>query len=208
MDLTLAEAVMDIIRANTPLALRAAALQLEGRLGRGIEALRDGVLETVANLEAWIDFPEEGIDPASGRELLAKISSLEKATASLLSTACASGGGACTTTDWCLEGCGSGGDRALFRECGGGDTGKNQQGFRAVGRAMGFGGGAKSGLPGASLGRRTFAGTSGLLEGEKFGSGGGRGDGTRLVGLEAEKSVGCGVGFTGVSAITEFGGGN
>jgi len=87
MDLTQAEAVMDIIRARTPLALRAAALQLEGRLGRGIEALRDGVLEAVAHLEAWIDFPEEGIDPASGRELLAKISSLEKATASLLSTA-------------------------------------------------------------------------------------------------------------------------
>ena len=73
---------------------------------------------------------------------------------------------------------------------------------------MGFGGGAKSGVPGASLGRRTFTWTGGLLEGEKFGSGGGRGDGTRLVGLEAEKSVGCGIGFAGVSACTEFGGGH
>lgn len=87
IDLTRAEAIMDIIRARTAPALRAAALQLEGRLGTEILALRDEVLGIVAHVEAWIDFPEEGIDPATGRLLEKKINaSLARANA-LLSTA-------------------------------------------------------------------------------------------------------------------------
>lgn len=87
IDLTRAEAIMDIIRARTAPALRAAALQLEGRLGKEIMALRDTVLEVVAHIEAWIDFPEEGIDPATGRHLLAKINAALERTERLLSTA-------------------------------------------------------------------------------------------------------------------------
>ena len=87
IDLTRAEAIMDIIRARTPLALRAAAQQLEGRLGSEILFLRDSALETVAHLEAFIDFPEEGIDPATGRLLLEKIQNLLIRTSTLLSTA-------------------------------------------------------------------------------------------------------------------------
>ena len=87
IDLTRAEAIMDIIRARTAPALRAAALQLEGRLGKEIMALRDTVLEVVAHIEAWIDFPEEGIDPATGRHLLAKINAALERTQRLLSTA-------------------------------------------------------------------------------------------------------------------------
>jgi len=66
LDLTQAEAVMDLISAQTPRAARAAAEQLEGRLGIEIHALRSELLECVAHLEAFIDFPEEGIDPESG----------------------------------------------------------------------------------------------------------------------------------------------
>lgn len=87
MDLTRAEAVMDIIRARTPLALRAAARQLEGRLGDKILTLRDAILGTVAHLEAWIDFPDEDIDPASGLALLEQIHSSLAAIDSLLATA-------------------------------------------------------------------------------------------------------------------------
>ena len=87
IDLTRAEAIMDIIRARTAPALRAAALQLEGRLGKEILALRDTVLEVVAHIEAWIDFPEEGIDPATGSHLLAKINAAIERTERLLSTA-------------------------------------------------------------------------------------------------------------------------
>lgn len=87
IDLTRAEAIMDIIRARTPLALRAAALQLDGRLGSEILTLRGQVMEIVAHIEAWIDFPEEGINPATGRMLAEKISSTLAQTRNLLSTA-------------------------------------------------------------------------------------------------------------------------
>jgi len=87
IDLTRAEAIMDIISARTAPALRAAAHQLEGRLGKEILALRDTVLEVVAHIEAWIDFPEEGIDPLTGHNLLAKINAALERTERLLSTA-------------------------------------------------------------------------------------------------------------------------
>ena len=60
MDLTQAEAVMDVIRASTSLALRAAEEQLSGRLGREVEEIRSHLLRTVAHVEAYIDFPDEG----------------------------------------------------------------------------------------------------------------------------------------------------
>ncbi|MCK9589553.1 MAG: tRNA uridine-5-carboxymethylaminomethyl(34) synthesis GTPase MnmE, partial [Terrimicrobiaceae bacterium] len=87
LDLTQAEAVMDLISAKTPPAMRAAAEQLQGRLGGEVSGIRAGILETVAHLEAWIDFPEEGIDPATGTLLLEKISSVIARIESLLSTA-------------------------------------------------------------------------------------------------------------------------
>ena len=73
MDLTQAEAVMDLIGAQTDLALRAATEQLEGRLGELLRELRDRLIEVLAHIEAFIDFPDEDIDPATGGALLAKI---------------------------------------------------------------------------------------------------------------------------------------
>lgn len=87
LDLTRAEAVMDLISARTPLALRAAAEQLEGRIGEEAMAIRADLLETVAHLEAWIDFPEEGIDPATGDGLVKKIAAVNARIGSLLATA-------------------------------------------------------------------------------------------------------------------------
>jgi len=87
LDLTRAEAVMDLISARTPLALRSAAEQLAGRLGDEIAGLRADILGTVAHVEAWIDFSEEGIDPATGAVLLEKISASGARVAALLATA-------------------------------------------------------------------------------------------------------------------------
>ena len=87
MDLTQAEAVMDIIRASTTRALHAAQEQLEGRIGREIEAIRILLLGVVAHLEAYIDFPEEGIDPHVGQQLLADIREVRDRIESLLTTA-------------------------------------------------------------------------------------------------------------------------
>jgi tRNA modification GTPase len=87
MDLTQAEAVMDLISAQTDLALRAASEQLEGRLGERIRRLREAIIELLANVEAYIDFPDEDIDPATGLDLLTKIDAAQRDIAGLLATA-------------------------------------------------------------------------------------------------------------------------
>lgn len=87
LDLTQAEAVMDLISAQTPCAARAAARQLEGRLGDEIHTLRSDLLGCVAHLEAFIDFPEEGIDPESGAALRKRMEGIADHLERLLSTA-------------------------------------------------------------------------------------------------------------------------
>ena len=87
MDLTQAEAVMDLINAQTPLALRAATEQLEGRIGQETNQIRESLLGIAAHLEACIDFPEEGIDPATGHALADQIKAARERVNSLLATA-------------------------------------------------------------------------------------------------------------------------
>jgi tRNA modification GTPase len=87
LDLTQAEGVMDLISAQTRLSLRAARSQLAGTLGRRTTEARDSLLETLAHLEAWIDFPEEDIDPQTGELLRARIRSVLATVESLLATA-------------------------------------------------------------------------------------------------------------------------
>ncbi len=87
LDLTQAEGVMDLISAQTRLSLRAARSQLEGTLGRRTTAARDQLLETLAHLEAWIDFPEEDIDPQTGVLLRGRVGAVLAVVDSLLATA-------------------------------------------------------------------------------------------------------------------------
>jgi tRNA modification GTPase len=87
LDLTQAEGVMDLISAQTRLSLRAARSQLEGTLGKRTTEARDQLLETLAHLEAWIDFPEEDIDPQTGALLRGRVSSVLATVDSLLATA-------------------------------------------------------------------------------------------------------------------------
>ncbi len=58
IDLSQAEAVMDLIRAKTDRAMNVALNQMEGRLSRLIQKLRQELLETVAHVEVNIDYPE------------------------------------------------------------------------------------------------------------------------------------------------------
>jgi tRNA modification GTPase len=87
MDLTQAEAVMDLITAQTDLALRAASEQLEGRLGERIHTLRDSLLDLLAHVEAFIDFPDEDIDPDTGAALTARLAAALAEIEALLATA-------------------------------------------------------------------------------------------------------------------------
>ena len=87
MDLTQAEAVMDLIRARTDLALRSAQEQLEGRLGEKIGGIRRELVELLAHIEAAIDFPDEGIAPDEGARLRARLDSIRQQMRALLATA-------------------------------------------------------------------------------------------------------------------------
>src|SRR5215510_4014600 len=87
LDLTQAEAVMDLIRAQTELALRAANEQLAGHLGREVSEIRELLLTVLAHVEAYIDFPDEEIDPDTGSALLGEIFQLGKRLDKLLATA-------------------------------------------------------------------------------------------------------------------------
>ncbi|MFM2220747.1 MAG: tRNA uridine-5-carboxymethylaminomethyl(34) synthesis GTPase MnmE [Verrucomicrobiota bacterium] len=87
LDLTQAEGVMDLISAQTSFALRAAHEQREGKLGQQTEKARNDLLECVAHVEAYIDFPEEDISPEVGEALKQKLESIAATIHRLLATA-------------------------------------------------------------------------------------------------------------------------
>lgn len=87
MDLTQAEAVMDVIAAGSDLALRAAQDQLHGAVSRRVEAAADRLISVTAHVEAYIDFPEEDISPDTAETLLAQLDAVAAELRELLATA-------------------------------------------------------------------------------------------------------------------------
>ena len=69
LDLSQAEAVIDIIRAKTDASLRMALGHLAGALSEKIRMLRYDILGMIANLEATIDFPEEDIEELTAQQV-------------------------------------------------------------------------------------------------------------------------------------------
>ena len=76
LDLTQAEAVMDLISAQTALAQRSALAQLRGKLGQKIESLRQELIGVIAHIEAHIDFPDEDIAPDTAGQLVSRLGTL------------------------------------------------------------------------------------------------------------------------------------
>ncbi len=64
LDLTQAEAVLDLVKAQTDRAALAALAQLEGRLGQRIAKIYEKILDAAAMLQASLDFPEEDDVPS------------------------------------------------------------------------------------------------------------------------------------------------
>src|SRR6266511_2606102 len=87
IDLTQAEAVADLIHARTELALTAANEQLAGKLSQRINQLRDDLVQTLAHVEAHIDFPDEDIAPDTRAQLLGQLDRAEAFIGELLRTA-------------------------------------------------------------------------------------------------------------------------
>jgi tRNA modification GTPase len=63
LDLTEAEAVADLVEAETAAQRRQALRQLDGALGTLYEDWRSRLMHALARIEAEIDFPEEGLPP-------------------------------------------------------------------------------------------------------------------------------------------------
>lgn len=77
MDLAQAEAVQTLIAAKNDYALKWSKEQLKGSLSKKIKRLQDRMIELSAILEAWVDFPEEGLEFMSFDELMTHLSSLK-----------------------------------------------------------------------------------------------------------------------------------
>lgn len=86
MDLSQAEAVMDLIHARSERALAAANQQLRGSVGRQMESLISQLVNILAKTEAYIDFPDEDLPAEDRSTLLRDLDSLIIATNRLLAT--------------------------------------------------------------------------------------------------------------------------
>lgn len=81
IDLSQAEAVIDIITAKTDMSLQSAVYQLEGSLSHKIKAYRHEILSMIAHIEATIDYPEHDIEELTYQ-------TMEKQTQELLQKIC------------------------------------------------------------------------------------------------------------------------
>jgi len=86
LDLTQAEAVADLIDAETPAAVRQAAGQLAGALGRRVGAIYDGLTDLLAHFHAVLDYPDEDIDPFRAETIQAGLTGARTALEELLDT--------------------------------------------------------------------------------------------------------------------------
>ena len=75
LDLTEAEAIMDIIDSESPMQLRNAALQLEGAVSRRTGEVYDLLLGLLAHFQAVVDYPEEGVEPLERAEMAGSLGS-------------------------------------------------------------------------------------------------------------------------------------
>ena len=86
LDLTQAEAVIDVIRAKTEASLKVAVNHLSGTLSQQIKTIRNELLKMIANLEAAIDFPEEDIETVSAAQVQAGVEPVISEISKLLAT--------------------------------------------------------------------------------------------------------------------------
>lgn len=86
LDLAQAEAVQELISAQSDYALRAAQQQLEGALSARIRQFQQQLAHAAAIFEAWVDFPEEGLEFASEEQMIEELDGQLLAMEQLLAT--------------------------------------------------------------------------------------------------------------------------
>jgi len=73
LDLAQAEAVQELIAAKNEMALKAAENQLQGALSKKITQFQKELIDIAAIIEAWVDFPEEGLEFATLDEIVERL---------------------------------------------------------------------------------------------------------------------------------------
>ena len=87
IDLSQAEAVIDIIRAKTELSMKSALIQSEGRISREINSLRHRLLGVIAHIEATVDFPEDDLEEITSERVTENLREILRDIERLISTA-------------------------------------------------------------------------------------------------------------------------
>jgi len=87
IDLSQAEAVIDIINSKTDNSLKVAVNQLEGRLSNEIKSIMDKLIEMMAHIETSIDYPEYDLEEISYDNLKNSINEIRRKIKYLLDTA-------------------------------------------------------------------------------------------------------------------------
>ena len=87
IDLSQAEAVIDIITAKTELSAKSALEQSGGKLSREIMILRDRLLEVIAHIEATVDYPEDDLEEVTADRAKVSIQDIVERVNELLSSA-------------------------------------------------------------------------------------------------------------------------
>ncbi len=87
MDLAQAESVMDVIRAKTDRSLAVASRVLDGHLSNHVNTIRDQLIKVLAHIEAYIDFPDDDIQPKTRRDLTSALRVAREELLKLLATA-------------------------------------------------------------------------------------------------------------------------
>ena len=86
LDLSQAEAVMDLIKAKTDESYDVSLNQLEGKLSKEVNNIRDILLDILAHIEVSIDFSDEDIEEISYEKLESRAKLVEEKIKKLLST--------------------------------------------------------------------------------------------------------------------------
>ena len=86
IDLSQAEAVMDIINSKTEQSHEIAQTQLEGALSQKVRDLRKKITEVLAQVEVAIDYPEEDIEFITYKELIDKTTDIQKEVVNIYNT--------------------------------------------------------------------------------------------------------------------------
>ncbi len=84
MDLTQAEAVLDLIKAKSERALETAGRHLTGSLSRKLNEVKESIMKIYAHLEAFLDFPEEDLEVYTDKEFTARFEKTQRSLEQLL----------------------------------------------------------------------------------------------------------------------------